>query len=278
MKVKAFTLIEIMVALAVVLILAGLGLPLLKNTYEDANAKVCETNLLAIKTATDLYKAEHDTMPGSLSQLPEVYLNKGYAEVMKGKDAWKRKLAYFIVDQKRKGLAYASSFMSTVLKGQNNLLLCPSDTRAMDSANKISYAYNSKVKGATTTEYDSIALNEPIIVDYDSDTSNAATLEYSSGTAGQRHQHFSYTAGLTTYAQAVSSLGLMEQAGSSTTWDFTFSSSSCSKGCDSTCWKKCKGNKWKTLGFSNEDLCRDECESQCTPYCADLPSSEHHHW
>ena len=120
MKNRSFTLVEIIVVVVIVGILATLGLPYFQNVMESSKEKVCDTNLKTLLKAVEIYTMEHDTVPGSLSELDDKYIQKAYASVMSGKNAWKIRLAYFLVEGPQWGIAYAQGFGMPNLRCPNN--------------------------------------------------------------------------------------------------------------------------------------------------------------
>lgn len=127
MKRRAFSLLEILFTLIIMGILTTIAYPTYQSFVEDSHARVCETNLRALKTALDIYAMDHDTMPGALGALPQEYINKAYAQVMQRPDAWKTKLAYAILEWDAKGMAYANdpNFLYTLAKGNIRSITCP---------------------------------------------------------------------------------------------------------------------------------------------------------
>jgi prepilin-type N-terminal cleavage/methylation domain-containing protein len=272
MKYKAFTLMEIMVALAIVLILATLGIPTFKNVYENANAKVCETKLLTIQTGYDIYKMEHDAMPGSLSEIPYEYFNRAYAKIMQGKDSWKIKLAYFITDWKERGLAYAEPFLSKLVKGQRNLLICPSDKR--EQANKISYCINKKIKGLNAEDADRAIEGEPLVVDCNGDDTGS-TSEFALGEpiVTSPHKNYSFVGASSSYSQGISDAGPIQvasvqgtggNAGSGCGWK-SRNPERCEKHCNKSAEQHCKHNKWKHPEgkYSSREACEQDKATNC---------------
>jgi prepilin-type N-terminal cleavage/methylation domain-containing protein len=157
MRNKGFSLAEITIALVILAVLVTLGLPLVGNVYQDSQARVCETNQLTIKTALDVYAMEHDTIPGSISQIPAPYLSRAYAMVMSRPDAWQRRLAYFIMDSKERGLAYAADELSlkALAKGNLKLITCPED-KTPPSQGGHSYGLNSNLKNLSSRDYQNL--------------------------------------------------------------------------------------------------------------------------
>lgn len=75
---SAFTLVEMLVVIAVILILAGMLLPALNKAREKARQSNCENNLHQFSVAVMLYKQDHrDNMPPWLSSLVPQYIPRG---------------------------------------------------------------------------------------------------------------------------------------------------------------------------------------------------------
>lgn len=146
---KSFTLIELMIMVIIAGILATLAIPAYSNYMEDAKAKVCATNLQALQTALEIYVREQDSIPGTLSQIPQRYLNQGYAKVMENKkESWKINLAYFSLGLLDRKYALAQSLsLLDLARGNHGLLVCPADIR--NTPNKISYAFNKQLQNMT---------------------------------------------------------------------------------------------------------------------------------
>ncbi|MCX5708027.1 MAG: prepilin-type N-terminal cleavage/methylation domain-containing protein [Candidatus Omnitrophica bacterium] len=162
MKNRAFTLVEIIVTVVIVGILATIGLPTYQNVLESSKERVCDTNLLTLQKAVEMYTMEHDTVPGALSQLNDKYIRKAYVEVMSGKDAWKIKLAYFLVNGPQRSLAYAVA--GPELYGLPSLR-CPDNPDKNTYLTRISYGINSGVAGLTALGYKNLDDNTVIVAD-----------------------------------------------------------------------------------------------------------------
>lgn len=149
---RAFTLIEVIIVVIIVGIIGTIGFPAYQNLLEDSKQKVCEANLSAISAALDVYAMENDTIPADLSGIPEQYLQRAYASLLKQKGSWRIKLAYFIVEQKEKGLAYAGLFTDNLTRGTPDLRKCPAA-----AAGERSYGLNSAIKNLTSRQYRALA-------------------------------------------------------------------------------------------------------------------------
>ncbi|MDD2752652.1 MAG: prepilin-type N-terminal cleavage/methylation domain-containing protein [Candidatus Omnitrophica bacterium] len=126
MEKKSFTLIEIMVTLVILGVVATIAMPVYRNVIEDAQAKVCQTNLKVLDAALNIYVMENDAMPGDLSDLSPRIIKKAYAQVMQREDIWKVRLAYSVVGWYKSGLAYAG-LLHDLARGDIKTLTCPSD-------------------------------------------------------------------------------------------------------------------------------------------------------
>ena len=160
MKRRAFTLLEMLFTLIIMGIIATIAFPTYQSFVEDSRARVCETNLRALKTALDIYAMDHDNMPGALGALPQEYINKAYAQVMQRPDAWKTKLAYSILEWDAKGIAYANeeNFLYKLAKGNIKLITCPSASSppspgSNDSITNPSYVLNGIIVNKTSLQY-----------------------------------------------------------------------------------------------------------------------------
>lgn len=149
---KGMSLNEIMVTVVIVGILATLALPMLQNYFEKSESEVCKTNLKTLKTALDIYAMEHETVPGTISQLAP-YLDRAYAKVMRHPGAWKARLAYaslqarslwqqprcWAADTNISTSTNNQRFLLSLAKGDRRLITCPKSQGAF------SYALNAGV-------------------------------------------------------------------------------------------------------------------------------------
>lgn len=174
MKKQGFTLVEIIIVLVVVGILATIGIPVYNGVIESSQAKVCQTNEEALKTALDVYVMEKDTTPASLSELPWEYIQKGYAKVLQKNDAWKVKLAYAVVGWQNRGKAYADPFVNILAKGDIKLITCPADTTSPENGG-VSYGLNKALEGINSTAYRNLGGGTLLIGDCESATFNSAS-------------------------------------------------------------------------------------------------------
>lgn len=68
---RGFTLIELMIVVAIIAILAGILIPNFVNARAQAQTAACESNLRQIATALELYYADNQVYPPSGSAVPD---------------------------------------------------------------------------------------------------------------------------------------------------------------------------------------------------------------
>jgi len=159
------------VAIVIVIfgVIATFAIPAYYNVLENAKAEVCEGNLSTLLGALESYGLEDDQMPGSLGQLKKEHLEKGWAKTFKERGLWRTKLAYFLVDFDKRGLAYAqASLVDRYLGGVD--LVCP-----MVSSGANSYGLNTSLVSqgmpyddGSISDYESLAEDGIVIADSDS--------------------------------------------------------------------------------------------------------------
>lgn len=103
---KNFTLIEIVIVVIILAVLVSAAIPIYHNAVESAKERVCVVNQQALLGAVEIYALENDELPADISKLRKEHIEKAWAKVSK-QGGWKLKLAYFIVDLDKQGLAYA---------------------------------------------------------------------------------------------------------------------------------------------------------------------------
>ena len=175
---KGFTLIELLFVVAIIIVLASIGMFVYHKGLAYAKATVCETNLRSLNKAIKSYATENnDALPASLGQLKLEHLEKGYAMVRKDHD-WLVKFCFFLVkidasDQVyAQFLTYENLKMSGILK---NSFHCPADRNG-----GASYGINSNLEGKKWSE-----VGDGVIIVADADNYKFST----ESQLAKRHNH-----------------------------------------------------------------------------------------
>ena len=74
---EGFTLIELMIVVAIIAILAGILIPNFVNARAQAMTAACESNLRAIATAAELYYADQQIYPSSGNVTTTLFTSNG---------------------------------------------------------------------------------------------------------------------------------------------------------------------------------------------------------
>jgi prepilin-type N-terminal cleavage/methylation domain-containing protein len=168
---RGFTLIEIAITVVVIGILATITMASYKQFVDLSRQKVCQTNLLVLKTAVESYAVRHDAFPATVGDLgPQDVLN-AYAKVM-DKNSWLTKFSYFVVRLNTPKNAYAQ--ISTMRDLVDPLIMesrgirpkifeCPSD----NTSEGISYGINANLIGR---RWSNITDNVVVVADANSYT------------------------------------------------------------------------------------------------------------
>lgn len=91
----AFTLMEVMVVVAILVVLAGVGGVIFMRYQEDAYINVAKTQLAELTTACRTYQLKYGDYPDSLDQLVQTPDGAvGYVEATMLQDPWKRPYQY----------------------------------------------------------------------------------------------------------------------------------------------------------------------------------------
>lgn len=88
---KGFTLIELMVVVALIGLLVGVALPQFRHAQDKARVAVLKTNLFLLRQTLDQYFADKGYWPGDLETLvSEKYLRKLPEDPFTGKPDWEQ--------------------------------------------------------------------------------------------------------------------------------------------------------------------------------------------
>jgi prepilin-type N-terminal cleavage/methylation domain-containing protein len=182
---RSFTLVEILIAVIILGIILTFAVPTYYNILEKAKSKVCEQNLNVLAEAVEIYALENDSLPASLSQLRQDHLDKAWAKIL-DKDSLKIKLAYYLVDLDKKGLAYAQTAWVERYVGKIKHLSCPSDQSPPPVG--FSYGINGNLAGLSYNEY-KVMSDMDLVADCEQD------VFYGEGDLTKRHREVSILGG-----------------------------------------------------------------------------------
>lgn len=166
---NAFTLVELLVVLAIVIILAGIAVPVYLRTMERGRATACISNLRQLGIALNLYLNEHNATMPSLAA----------ARSSTSQDVP-------VIDNTLN--AYANN---------PNVFACPSDFQGIAAATGTSYYWNSALSGQALANLNFLAIADvtriPVLGDkqaFHPYTQNKVNLLYADGHATQDLQFF----------------------------------------------------------------------------------------
>ena len=158
---RGYTLVELAVTMAVILVLSTIGLFIYQSALAYARGTVCETNVRTLKRAVEEYSIENDAFPATLGQLEPRHLKAGYDRALEdGK--WKTKISLFLIKMDASSHAHAQFLTHENLKkygAMKNIFQCPADDDGSPS-----YGINAAVKGKRWSEIDP---DEVIVADSD---------------------------------------------------------------------------------------------------------------
>ena len=147
---RAFTLVELLVAIGVIAILAALVLSAFSRTKATAQAITCRNNLRQWGTATHLYAADHDDLlppEGKSAPLETDLADPGYR-------AW-----YVQLPEQMNLPRYADMPWRTnrTIHPENSIWICPANSRRCDASPKTNnlfhYCLNDHVNGTGTNNH-----------------------------------------------------------------------------------------------------------------------------
>lgn len=174
---KGYTLIEILIILAIILILASIVTAFYRGYVNRAKDAVCQENLKVLNSAVKLYLIENEVLPAVLGDLKLEHLEKAYAKVIKDRD-WFTKFSHFLLKLNTSSEAYAQFLTYENLKKfgmSKDVFKCPFDVNG-----GASYGINGNLSGKGIAD-----INEGNILIGDSD--NYVFVEVSQ--LKKRHRH-----------------------------------------------------------------------------------------
>jgi prepilin-type N-terminal cleavage/methylation domain-containing protein len=191
-RIPAFTLVELLVTIAIAGLLAALFLPALGRSRERIHAAVCLGNLRQWGTATHLYAADHeDYLP------PEGVPNPGLASTNTG---------WYVQLPRQLGLPpyHESRWHTNPAANPGRVLwICPANPRRSNGLNLFHYCLNEHVNGTgdaqRAVKLSSVA--NPALVVWLFDTKNLPAVGYWAYVHTNLHRHGAQFAFLDAHAR-----------------------------------------------------------------------------
>jgi prepilin-type N-terminal cleavage/methylation domain-containing protein len=146
---KGFTLLEIVVGLAILLIIASIAVVAYSKHIDHSREAVCEKNLKTLRNAVQVYVSETAALPATLGDLKRHHLEQGHEIALENAD-WKTKLAYWVEEFNLTPEAQAFTLKYDDLKeygASEAIFRCP-----VDPNGGASYAINEVVAGKAWTD------------------------------------------------------------------------------------------------------------------------------
>jgi len=175
MKLKAFTLVEILVSVLILAILSSVGIVLWDGAVDNARQRICAQNQYILDESLKIYIYDKEAVPISLSSLVPEYSAFAIAKISKENFLFKpaRNISLALININDGRQAWASSVFSDYIMGNKSILRCPAN-----KGGGLSYGYNIQLKdlegGAAIDKYKELQSNSmPIICDCDNSTFDA---------------------------------------------------------------------------------------------------------
>jgi general secretion pathway protein G len=86
----AFTLMEMMIVVAILVVLVGIAVPTYMNYLEKAKLKRARADVETLSNAVKMFYADHGEWPQQLIQLVQVPAGKPYVKITALKDPWEQ--------------------------------------------------------------------------------------------------------------------------------------------------------------------------------------------
>jgi prepilin-type N-terminal cleavage/methylation domain-containing protein len=137
MKLKAFTLVEILITVLVLAILSSTGIALWSGAVDNARQRICAQNQYILDESLKMYIYDKDAVPVSLSSLVPGYSAIAIAKISKEKLLFKpiRNICLALINIDDGRQAWAS--FSDYTMGNRSILRCPAK-----KGEGLSYGYN----------------------------------------------------------------------------------------------------------------------------------------
>lgn len=158
---RGYTLVELAITLAVILILSSICIYAYFGALAHARDTVCETNIRGLKKAVEDYVLENDVLPATLGHLKLKHVEKGYAKAME-EMGWRTKFGLFFLKLDAADHAYAQFLTRENLKkygGEEKKFHCYADDNGLPS-----YGISGNLEGKKWSE---VGQDEIIVADCD---------------------------------------------------------------------------------------------------------------
>ncbi|HHV63075.1 MAG TPA: prepilin-type N-terminal cleavage/methylation domain-containing protein [Firmicutes bacterium] len=70
---RGFTLVELLIVLAIIGVLASIAVPSITKAVNSAKEKACQANIMAIEAAAHLYYVDNNTYPAKVEDLKDYF-------------------------------------------------------------------------------------------------------------------------------------------------------------------------------------------------------------
>jgi prepilin-type N-terminal cleavage/methylation domain-containing protein len=163
-KITAFTLVEVLIAVVIIAILSSLGVAVWDSSVDNARQKICAQNQTILLESLKMFVYDKDAVPTTLSGLGPEYIELAMAKIEKENPLFKPVrnicLAFLRVNDGKEALAGP---LSDYVKLDPSVTRCPANTQGGTS-----YGMNSAITNAQTLK-NAISAGSPIISDCDND-------------------------------------------------------------------------------------------------------------
>ena len=141
MKKKAFTLVEIMIALIIVSVVVSLSIVTFQKTIEANNDRICRQKLKVLQGAIEIYALENNALPVTLSRLTPEQIHLAYEKVI-GKPKENRLAGFF---NNLMGVKPLFADLGKYYGNDPKVRRCPADKTVSSDTNYTSYTKNDDV-------------------------------------------------------------------------------------------------------------------------------------
>lgn len=154
MKKKAFTLVEVLVAVIIIAVLAALSITTFQKTVQTHNDKLCQENLKVLQGAIEIYTLENNALPVILSQLTDEQINLAYSKVIGTRKDNKLLAIFKNVLGTKSALAIPPPLPEKYFGYNRKVLICPLDR----SGDAVSYEVNPAITDLGNSDTEGQAL------------------------------------------------------------------------------------------------------------------------